>query len=300
MPKSFVVRAGAVSKLVTQLVADVRRVMEPNTASRLQVLPFAAVILMLVQERKRNRLRDFVAVAGPMGVSHIMLFSQTETNTNLRIGKFPQGPTCFFRILEYSLMKDVIALQKRPRSPGSEYLSAPLLVLNNFPVDTSHGKLLCSMFQNMFPTINTAKVKLADIRRVALFHYDREGDFIEFRHFTIAVKLVGVSKSVKRIIRADIQDLGNFADAAEYVLKAEANLSDSEVEPDSVVTLGQDYHGTGNTKSSQRSISLAEAGPRMTLRLIKVTDGLNNGKVLYHVPMEEVPSEESDEEMNDQ
>lgn len=263
---------------------DMRKVFEPNTASRLQ-------------ERKRNRLKDYVSVAGPMGVSHFLLFTQTESTTNLRIAKFPQGPTLFFRILSYSLMKDVVSLQKRPKSPGSEYQTSPLLVLNNLPVESSQGKLLCSMLQNMFPAINAAKVKLADIRRVVLFHYDREAETLEFRHYSINVKLVGVSKSVKRIIRSEIPDLGNFADAAEFVLKAEANLSDSEMEPDSVVTLGQDYLGQANDKSQQRSINLMECGPRMTLRLVKVTEGLNNGKVLYHVPTETLVKEDSEEEL---
>lgn len=223
-------------------------------------------------------------MAGPLGVSHLLLFSQTETATNLRIAKFPQGPTLFFRILSYALMKDVVALQKKPRSPGIEYATAPLLVLNNLAVESSQGKLLCSMLQNMFPSINTSKVKLADVRRVVLFSFDREKDILEFRHYTINVKMVGVSKSVKRIIRSEIPDLSNFADAAEYVLKAEANLSESEMEPDSVVTLAQDYLGAGNKKSDQRSINLIESGPRMTLRLIKVTEGLNGGKVFYHAP----------------
>jgi ribosome biogenesis protein SSF1/2 len=196
-------------------------------------------------------------------------------------------------------MKDIAALHKKPKSPGSEFMTAPLLVLNNMPVETSHGKLLCSMFQNMFPTINTTKVKLADIRRVVLFHYDREKETVEFRHFTITVKMIGVSKSVKRIIRSEIPDLSNFADAAEFVFKAEANLSDSEYEADSVVTLAQNYPGVGNAKSQQRSINLVECGPRMTLRLIKVTDGLNTGKVLYHVPDEKVTREDSDEELAD-
>jgi ribosome biogenesis protein SSF1/2 len=263
--------------------------MEPNTASRLQ-------------ERRKNRLKDFVHVAGPMGVSHFLLLSQTESCTNLRMAKFPQGPTLYFRIQAYSLMKEVAALQKKPKSPGSEFLTAPLIVLNNMPVETSHGKLMCSMFQGMFPTINTTKVKLAEIRRVVLFHYDREKDTVEFRHYTINVKIVGVSKSVKRIIRSEIPDLGNFADAAEFVLKAEANLSDSEFEEDSVVTLAQNYPGVANNKSQQRSINLVECGPRLNLKLIKVTDGLNAGKVLYHVPDEDVNigGEDSDEEMGDE
>lgn len=244
-------------------------------------------------------------MAGPLGVSHILLVSQTETTTNLRIGKFPQGPTLFFRIMSFSLMKEVMALQKRPKSPGSEYQTAPLLVLNNIPIETSHGKLLCSMLQNMFPTINTSKVKLAYIRRVVLFHYDRDTDLLEFRHFVINVKMVGVSKSVKKIIRSEIPDLNKFADVAEYVIKAEANMSDSEMEPDSVVTLGQDYLGSANQKSQQRSINLVECGPRMTLRLIKISEGLNSGKVFYHAPSmddstqkEDVPSSDSDLEVD--
>lgn len=183
-------------------------------------------------------------------------------------------------------MKDVVALHKKPRSPGNDYRTAPLLVLNNMPVESSHGKLLCSMFQNMFPAINTAKVKLSEVRRVVLFDYSCDTDTIAFRHFAIHVKPMGVCKSVKRIIRSEIPDLSNFADAAEYVLKAEANLSESEVEPDSLLALGQEDHvGAGNNSKSQpKSINLVEYGPRMTLKLIKIMEGLDTGKVLYHAP----------------
>mgnify|MGYP001507780765 CR=1 FL=1 len=55
-PKSFVIRGGRVGKSVTTLVRDVRRIMEPNTATRLQ-------------EREKNKLRDYLTMAGPLGVS---------------------------------------------------------------------------------------------------------------------------------------------------------------------------------------------------------------------------------------
>lgn len=222
-----------------------------------------------------------MAVAGQLHVSHFMLVSQSENATNLRIGKFPKGPSLYFRIQSYMLAKDVMAAQKNPKSPGLEYATAPLLVLNNFDVESSEGKLLCSMFQGMFPTINTSKVKLVDIRRVALFNYDRETETIEMRHYAINVKVTGVSKLVKRIVRSDIPDLGAVNDIGDFVLRAAAE-SESEFEPDSVVTLGQDYHGQANTKSSQRSIALTEMGPRLTLKLVKVLDGFCEGEVLYH------------------
>ena len=39
VPKSFVIKHGQVGTSLTQLVRDVRRVMEPYTASRLKVCP---------------------------------------------------------------------------------------------------------------------------------------------------------------------------------------------------------------------------------------------------------------------
>lgn len=222
-----------------------------------------------------------MSVAGQLQVSHFMIMSQSETSTNLRIAKFPKGPSLYFKVQSYILAKDVLASQKSPKSPGLEFATAPLLVLNNFDVESSEGKLLCSMFQGIYPTINTTKVKLVDIRRVVLFHYDRENGLIEMRHFSINVKVTGVSKLVKRIVRSDIPDLGAVADIGDFVLRAAAE-SESEVEPDSMVTLGQDYHGHANTKSSQRSIALAELGPRMSLKLVKILDGFCEGDVLYH------------------
>ena len=38
-PKSFVIKHGQVGRSLTQLVHDMRKVMEPNTASRLRVSP---------------------------------------------------------------------------------------------------------------------------------------------------------------------------------------------------------------------------------------------------------------------
>ena len=222
-----------------------------------------------------------MGVAGQLHVSHFLLISQSENSTNLRIAKFPKGPSLYFKVTSYMLAKDVLASQKSPKSPGLEFTTSPLLVLNNFDVDSSEGKLLCSMFQGMFPTINTAKVKLVDIRRVVLFHFDKETGIIEMRHYSINVKMTGVSKLVKNIVRSDVPDLGAVADIGDFVLRAAAE-SESEMEPDSIVTLGQDYHGQANTKSSQRSISLSEMGPRMSLKLVKVLDGFCEGSVLYH------------------
>lgn len=116
-PKSMVIRAGAgeVGPSVSQLVRDVRRMMEPDTASRLK-------------ERRANRLRDYLTMAGPLGVTHLMLFSRSEAgNTNMRLALTPRGPTLHFNVEKYSLCKDVRKALKHPKGGGKEYTTPPLV-----------------------------------------------------------------------------------------------------------------------------------------------------------------------------
>ena len=89
--------------------------MEPGTASRLK-------------ERRSNRLKDYVSMAGPLGVSHLLLFSRSSSgNTNLRLALTPRGPTLHFKVEKYSLCKDVKKAMKHPKGEGKEYLTAPLV-----------------------------------------------------------------------------------------------------------------------------------------------------------------------------
>lgn len=114
VPRSFVMRKGTVGKSVTRLMLDMRHVMEPYTALKLRV-------------RKNNTLKDFVNVAGPIGVTHFLIFSKTNIGTYLRLVRLPKGPTLSFRIHAYSLASDVLALQKNPHPPGNEYKFSPLV-----------------------------------------------------------------------------------------------------------------------------------------------------------------------------
>jgi ribosome biogenesis protein SSF1/2 len=62
-------------------------------------------------------------------------------------------------------------------------------------------------------------MKLADARRIVLFNLDSDTQEIDLRHYSINVKAVGISKSVKSIIQADIPELKNLNDISDYVLK---------------------------------------------------------------------------------
>lgn len=67
--------------------------------------PYTAINL---KESKKNKIKDFISVAGMFGVTHTNIFTQTEKGTYLRFIKNPKGPTITFKVDQYSLAKDVI------------------------------------------------------------------------------------------------------------------------------------------------------------------------------------------------
>ena len=104
-------------------------------------------------------LKDFVSVAGLLNVTHFIMLSKTEISTSLRIARLPRGPTLSFKVQSYSLARDVISSLKRHAMEQKQFSHHPLLVMNGFSGDKHHLKLMTTMFQNMFPSININKVK---------------------------------------------------------------------------------------------------------------------------------------------
>ncbi|KAF2747967.1 Brix-domain-containing protein [Sporormia fimetaria CBS 119925] len=256
-PRSMVIRIGAgeVGTSVTQLVTDVRHVMEPDTAVRLK-------------ERRANKLRDYVTMCGPLGVSHLLLFSRSETgNTNLRLARTPKGPTLHFRVEKYSLCKDILKAQKHGRSAMGDYQMAPLLVMNNFLTSDADReklgdkappkhleKLVTDMFQGLFPPIQPHTTPLQSIKRVLLLNREpaAEGDngtcTISLRHYAITTKVTGLPKALRRLRAAErlrekkkkaLPNLGLLEDVADYMLDPSAagytSASDTEMETDAEV-----------------------------------------------------------------
>ena len=281
IPKTLVVKRGRVGHAVESLVADLRTVLQPNTAMKLK-------------ERKRGTLKDYVSVAGPLGITHMLMLSKTNSSVNLRVGRVPRGPTLTFKVESYVLGTDVRSSQRRPCDFAQALRTSPLVVLNNFGGDDrgNHLKLVATTFQNIFPTINVQTVRLSDCQRVVLLNYNENDDTVEFRHYFIRPTTTGVSRSVKRVAaQSRIPNLAHLNNIAEYVLGndvygpggAAGSGTDSEGEDDSnKVTLAQDLRTRGSKKGVQSAIRLAEIGPRMVLKLAKVESGLAEGDVLYH------------------
>jgi len=144
-PHSFVFHRGIVGDSVADLTKDFRKVMEPYTASSLK-------------ERKANTVKDFLSVAGVLHVSHMVVFTATEVGTYMKIARVPRGPTLYFKVNNYSLARDVISSLKKQLVFQKQFDHPPLVILNSFSEDNVQTKLMASTFQNMFPSINLAKV----------------------------------------------------------------------------------------------------------------------------------------------
>merc|ERR1712141_382927 len=261
--------------------------------------------------RPKNVVKDFVHVAGVLNVSHMLMFTRTQVSPYLKVSRFPRGPTMTFKIDNYTLSRDVRSALKRQETYDKQYLNHPLLILNGFSTNqeeqsnetTESGDikkmggreigLVSSMFQNMFPSINVTSVKVNTIRRCVLINLDAKTQKMEFRHYTIKVVPVGMSKPLKKIVQGKVPNLSRYQDMSEY-LAGGGNFSESEAEDDpevSRVTLPQGVTSRGNMPSEQSSVRLVELGPRMTMKLVKIEEGMHDGDVLYHRWVEKTDEE---------
>lgn len=268
IPRSFVFSRGKLPGSLKQLQADLRKLMLPYTALKLK-------------EKKRNNLKDFLNVAGPMGVTHFLMLSKTATAPYLRVAKTPQGPTLTFKIHEYSLAIDVARSQLRPRCPKDLFSNSPLIVLSGFGKEERHLSLVTTVFQNIFPAIDINTVKLSSCQRIVLLNYNKDTKLIDFRHYSIRLQPVGVSRRIRKFVQNhQVPNLRDLADVSDFLTKAGYG-SESEADDEAAhVSLPSDL-GRVNRSTNKSAVKLQELGPRMSLQLIKIEEGLCTGGVMF-------------------
>jgi ribosome biogenesis protein SSF1/2 len=79
VPKSFVFKRGKIGVYLEDLKHDFRNLLYPYTAKNLV-------------ELKKNKIKDYVGAAGQYGVSHMVVFTQTENHNYMRVIKNPHDP----------------------------------------------------------------------------------------------------------------------------------------------------------------------------------------------------------------
>lgn len=272
-PRCFVVKKGRVGDRIRDLVKDFREVMMPNCAKALK-------------ESKINRIEDFVQVAGPLHVSHLVQFSATSLGTYMKLIRLPQGPTLTFKVNSFSLTRDIKASQRRPRQGERDFTSAPLQVLNGFSGNQAERQLTAEMVRGMFPAIDVPTFNHHECRRAVLFNQDKEKDVIYFRQYSVSRKQVGLNRGVSKMLRQTrVPKMSHVEDVADFVLSGGMGASDSEAEDAAEEAPNL---GGGSNKVGMR---LTEIGPRMELQLLKAEEGVCNGAVLYHRFQTRTPSQ---------
>eukprot|EP00033_Pygsuia_biforma_P003675 GCRY01004025.1.p1 GENE.GCRY01004025.1~~GCRY01004025.1.p1 ORF type:complete len:382 (-),score=91.48 GCRY01004025.1:197-1303(-) len=267
IPRSFVFGRGDIPPPVKHLVSDMREVMRPFVALNLK-------------EQRKNTLKDFVHVAGPIGVTHFIIFTSTTLGCYMRIAKLPRGPTLTFKVEEYSYISDVAKIVKKHSNNDLNYKYPPLLIMNNFSSTAEGMDIASATIQNLFPPLDVNNTSLSDCRRCALFNFDNETNTIMFRHYSVGVEQVGVSKVIKNLT-TNVPDLSQFDDVSEFIKAQSAEAAD----PLSVTE--------SSTKRGQTAIQLNEIGPRLNLKLIAIEEGFCEGTPLFRLPAAAKASEAS-------
>jgi len=208
----------------------------------------------------------------------------------MRIARTPRGPTLCFRIAEYMLAADVLAAQKRPRDPTSAYREPPAVVIANFG-QTPEQQLAAVTFQSIFPPLDLPKLAAsgtdAPAKRLLLISYDEEEDVYHLRHYTVALAPAEGRNRLRKLLmrapgtkRRTAPDLGDLQDVSD-MLGGYASESGSESEGE----------GASRQKVGRHKVSLKEVGPRLTLELVKVQEGVCDGQVLFHKEQTKTPEE---------
>lgn len=170
-------------------------------------------------------------------------------------------------------------------------------------------------------------------RELDLESEEQDSYVLNLRHYAISTRRTGISKRIRRLDPKEVRNkenrktavpnLGKLKDAADYLLdpSAAGYTSASETEPDTDAEVEVAETSTkkvlnkrdlqrmkaGEKEKTQkrmsnapdvekRAVKLVELGPRLKLRLIKVEEGLCEGKVMWHEyitkPAEEVKNME--------
>eukprot|EP00897_Mesotaenium_endlicherianum_P006905 jgi/Mesen1/6242/ME000323S05376 len=126
------------------------------------------------------------------------------------------------------------------------------------------------------------KVKLAACQRVLLLNYTRDTGTFEVRHYAVSAAPTGVTRSIRKLVqRRALPDLSSFSDVSEFVTKGGYG-SESEAEDEAAKVRVAQTFGRGNRAAQQSAVRLHEVGPRLSLQLLKVEEGLLTGTVMFH------------------
>lgn len=201
------------------------------------------------------------------------------------------------------------------------------------PIRKQLEDLTTTIFQNMFPQISPQTTPLSTIQRILLLNRDvsnaEDGTFLlHLRHYAITTKRMGIPRRIRRLdpkeqrhrekIGRVIPNLSRLEDVSEYLLDPAAggftSASETELDTDAEVEVleaqtrrvlskkevqklrddGEKIRKGGESNVEKRAVKLVELGPRMKLRLVKVEEGVCEGKIMWNEFVKKSKAEENE------
>lgn len=237
---TLILRRGKVGPVIKHLIAELRIVFYPNTPTQ-------------IQEGSKQTLADILEAAKANEAGNLLLISCTEASTYLKAVCLPSGPTVTYKVDKFTLASDVTRNASKKVTLQKDFNSQAVLVSQGLTSD-----LTKVVFEALLPNLDPSATTLKKCRRVVLLV--EEDGVLQFRHYLVKHSPGGISKPLKKLARSEVPNLNTYQDVSEWILKGNY-ASDSEAE---------DFTAGGNSVN----IRLHELGPRMTLRLHKVQQGI--------------------------
>ena len=296
IPRCLAFRLGRSStgRSITELVSDLRAIFSPNTARKLR-------------EKRSNVLKDFVAVAGTLGITHLAAVVQAsgdDCSCQLRMMRLPAGPGLHFRLRSFVSQHDLRQATGNARQAnGPEYSRAPLVIFSGFdqPEEESsqanetsnkdssvspfrvepQWMLVKTFLQAAFPDTQSSLPTTKDTpQRLLLFHLTRPSDGSEpmliVRHYLIQMKPSGLSDGMQRLLQQMRNPSHTQLDDSENVMHDLANLEDiSEVL----------LHGNAESQDSNAMDVNNEFTEQLesTENINELAENVNNSSIGYRV-----------------
>ena len=241
---TMVISLGEVGTGVKDLVADLKKVLNPFSFNKLKA-------------RSKNKLKDFVDAATPLGAKMLILLRNHLDDITLSLAKFPRGPTMHFDVKRFCTMSDIHRADMQNTVPFNKQEKAdPFLVLSGFS-ESDEDQALTAMFQGLFPSILVGALNLNYMKRVV--SVTKEGSIIQIRHYKVTKRDLQGEEAIGMMFR---DREFNSIDFGKY---------------ESVDELVMEKLQTTKTDKKQCALRLHEIGPRIDMELRQAEVGLFGG-----------------------
>ncbi|XP_012481520.1 SWR1 complex subunit 2 isoform X2 [Gossypium raimondii] len=122
------------------------------------------------------------------------------------------------RIIRKSTRTSVIVRQAERDAIRAALQATMKIVLSGFAAADEQLRLTTMVFKNIFPDIDINTVKLSSCQRIVLLNYNKDTKLIDFRHYSIRLQPVGVSRRIQKFVQNhQVPDLRNLQDFSSHL-----------------------------------------------------------------------------------